>query len=61
MSIRLHISLVSFGTKVKKRLTFQGKICMTLCMVLQDDVILKPLRFEKPSVKIIFDLLTQRY
>ena len=32
-----------------------------LRMVLQNYVILKPIRFEKPSVKIIFNLLTQRY
>ena len=36
-------------------------IKLKLRMVLQNDVILKALRFEKPSVKIIFDLLTQRY
>ena len=29
-------------------------------MVLQSDVVLNPIRFEKPSVKIIFDLLTQK-
>ena len=34
---------------------------MKLRMVLQNDVTLKPTRFVKPLVKIIFDLLTQRY
>ena len=34
---------------------------MKLSMVHQNDVTLKPIRFEKPSVKMIFDVLTQRY
>ena len=36
-------------------------IKVTFCTVLQRDAILKVVRFEKPSVKMTFDLVTQRY